>query len=274
MLNANEVTFPSALVTAFGRHRSLAWEMTKRDVLGRYRGASLGLIWSLVTPVAMLIVYTLAFGGVMKAKWPEAAGDATSFALILFAGLIVHAFFSEVFVRAPGLVLNNPNYVTKIIFPLEVLPWPLLFSALFHMAMNFAVLAVFLLLYNGYVYWTILLLPVVLLPFAIMMVGIAWGLSALSVYFRDVSQMTGPIAAAMLFLSSAIVPLDSVPESYRLVFELNPLTFIIDQAREVAIWGRFPDWTGLLSYSAVSLMVAFAGGLFFHKTRRGFADVL
>lgn len=266
---------PWAMGSAFFQFGSLTWEMTKRDVLGRYRGARLGMLWTLISPFLMLMVYTLAFGHIMKAKWPQIDGESTSsFALILFIGLIVHGFFSECFMRSPSLITSNPNYVKRIIFPVEILPWPMILSALFHAGMNLVVFAFFYFLVNGHVVATIALLPLVFLPLIVLMVGLSWALSSLAVYFRDVGQMTGPIATAMLFLSSAIMPLDAVPEAYRTVFALNPLTFIIDQARAVALWGQMPDWPGLGLYLVLALAFSYLAFIWFEVTRKGFADVL
>lgn len=263
-----------AILSAFTRHASLTWEMAKRDVLGRYRGASLGLFWSLLAPFLMLLVYTLAFGGILKARWPQVDGSTAGFALVLFVGLIVHGFFAECLVRSTQLVVGNVNYVKRIIFPLEILPWPMVLSALFHAAMNFVVFIAWHFAMFGPLPWTATLLPVVLLPLVVLALGVAWVLASLSVYFRDVSQITPPLATALLFLSSAIIPVESVPEDYRQLFELNPLTFIIDQTRAVLLWGVVPDWSGLARYLLASGIVAWLGCAWFQATRRGFADVL
>ncbi len=259
---------------AFTRHRSLTLELSKREVLGRYRGSSFGLLWSLISPFLMLVVYTVAFGYVLKSRWPHTSGSTTEYAMILFLGLIVHGLFAECLNRAPTLVVSNVNLVKRIIFPLEILPWPLIFSALFHAAMNVVVFAVLMLILQHHVPYTIVALPLVLLPLAVLIAGVCWFLSALGVYMRDIGQVTGVLTTAMLFLSSAIVPVEILPPDYRIVFHLNPLTFIIDQTREVAIWGHWPDVTGLAIYLGASLGVAWLGFLWFRKTRRGFADVL
>lgn len=260
--------------SALGRHRTLVWQLAKRDVLGRYRGSSLGVLWSLAGPLLMLLVYVLAFGSIMRARWPGAEESNSAFALIIFTGLIVHGFFSECLIRSPQLVASNTSYVKKIIFPIEILPWSMVFSALFHVGANMLILIVFFAIINGYVPWTVIFTPVVLLPFAILMIGMSWIVSALSVYFRDLNQIVSPLATAMLFLSSAIVPLDSVPGSFRFLFEMNPLTFIIDQLRSIMLWSAPPDSIGLAIYTCLSLAVFLLGFSFFQTVRRGFADVL
>lgn len=262
------------ILSVLGKHRSLTFELTQREVLGRYRGASFGLLWSLISPFLMLLVYTMAFGFIMKGRWPGSSGSTTDFALILFAGLTVHGFFAECFTRAPQLIVSNTGYVKRVVFPLDILVWSMTLSALFHLVMNMVVLLLLYLCVKGSIHPTAVLLPIVLLPLVILTAGIGWMTSALGVYLRDIGQIAGVIAAAMLFLSSAIIPVESVPASYRIVFELNPLTFIINQVREVVIWGRLPDWSGLAIYTLIACVVAVIGHRIFTKLRVGFADVL
>lgn len=267
----NSLFAPAASVI---RNRSLIIELSKREVLGRYRGASFGLFWSILSPFLMLCVYAFAFGSILNSRWPQPEGSANSFAIILFVGLIVHGFFAECFTRAPLLITNNVSYVKKVIFPLEILPWPMVVSALFHTFMNIVVLVILRLVVDHEFSLGIMLLPVVLLPLVVLMLGVGWFLAALGVYIRDISQVTGVLATALLFTSSAVVPANAIPEKYRFVFSANPLTFIIDQAREVALWGGVPDWSGLAVYTIVSAVFAFIGYTWFSATRRGFGDVL
>jgi len=258
----------------FLEHSSLLWEMTKRDVLGRYRGASFGLLWALLSPFLMLCVYTIAFSFVLKSKWPHAGDSKANFALILYVGLIVHGFFAECLLRAPHLVLGNPNFVKRVIFPLDVLPWSMILSATFHALVNMLVFVILHTIMAGPPPWTVVFFPLVLLPLIVLSTGLSWFLASLGVYLRDINQVTGVIATAMLFLSSAIVPIDALPERYHALFRLNPLTFIIDQARDVALWGFAPDWAGLGLYALLSLVVLYLGHAWFRATRTGFADVL
>lgn len=260
--------------SALLQHRSLSIELAKRDVLGRYRGASFGMLWSLISPFLMLMVYTFAFGSLMKSRWPQIEHGQASYSVILFVGLIVHGFFAECFNRAPSLVTGNPNFVKRVIFPLEILPWSTVSSALFNTFMNFIVFLALNLAMGGALTWTILLAPVVFAPLVILTLGVCWLLAAFGVYLRDISQVTGVVATVMLFLSSAMFPIKAIPEQYRILFELNPLTFIIDQMREVALWGNLPDWGGLLVYTLLSIVVFYLGFACFHFSRKGFADVL
>ncbi|RDY68987.1 ABC transporter permease [Lysobacter soli] len=256
------------------QHRSLTWELSRRDVLGRYRGASAGMAWSLISPLLMLGVYTLAFGYVLKSRWPGATGSTVDFALILFLGLLTHGLVAEVMTRSPMLIVGNSNLVKRIVFPLEVLPWTVVLATLFHLCANILVFVLLSALVRGTVPWTIVLLPLVLLPLVFLSVGLGWLLSSLGVYLRDIGQFMGVASTALLFLSSAIVPVSTLPANYQLLFHLNPLTFIIDQVRNVAYWGVLPDWRGLALYAAGSVLFSALALTVFRKLRRGFADVL
>lgn len=254
--------------------RSLTFELAKRDVLGRYRGASFGLLWSLFSPFLMLLIYSFAFGFIFKSKWPHVAGGDHPYAIILYLGLIVHGFFSECLNRAPTLVTGNANLVKRVVFPVEILPWPTVFSALFHAGMNILVFAVLRLALEHTLDLSMLWLPLVFAPLVLLTLGVCWAFAALGVYMRDISQVTGVLSTAMLFVSSAMIPVQALPESYQLLFEINPLTFIINQTRAVALAGHAPDFAGLGLYALGSLVVMYLGYTWFMLTRRGFADVL
>lgn len=261
-------------VSALLTQRALTFKLAKRDVLGRYRGASFGLTWSLISPFLMLCVYTFAFGSVLGGRWPRVESGHDSFAMIVFVGLIVHGLFAECFNRAPTLIVSNPNFVKRVIFPLEILPWPMLISALFHTSMNIVVFVLLRFVLDGQFSWTLVLLPFVLLPLVVLLLGLSWFLASLGVYLRDVSQVTGVVSTALLFLSSALIPVESVAGNYRWLFRLNPLTPIIDQARNVMLWNKMPDWIVLGQYLLLATVVAYLGYAWFSLTRRGFSDVL
>ena len=260
--------------SVFGRHWNLARELTHRDILGRYRGASFGLLWSLIGPLMILAIYSVAFGQIFKSRWQQASGDSAEFGIVLFLGIIVHGFFAECFSRAPQLMVENANYVKRVIFPLHILPWTIVLSALFHMAMN---MMVFILL-SAVVYEKfsplIFLVPIVVAPLVLLTVAASWIVASLGVYVRDIRQATPVIVTALFFLSSAIVPVDTLPEKYQYIFHLNPLTFFIDEVRDVALWNRWPDWQGLAAYGAAGLVVFYLAYFWFRATSRGFADVI
>lgn len=273
--HAAQPTSLAALARSFWRNRQLIAQMTRREVIGRYKGSFLGLAWSFLNPVLMLTVYTFVFSVAFKARWGEGADDSrTQFAVVLFVGMIVHGLFAEVLNRAPTLILSNVNYVKKVVFPLEVLPVVSLGAALFHCLISLCVLLGAFAVFNGYLHLSIVYAPVVFLPLVVFVLGLAWVLASLGVFMRDVGQTIGMVTMVMMFLSPVFYPITALPEAFRPWLMANPLTFIIEQAREVLIWGHRPDWSGLGLYLLVAIMVAWMGFAWFQKTRKGFADVL
>lgn len=264
-----------AAVSCVWRDRNLVWQLTLREILGRYRGSGLGVAWSFLNPVLMLAVYTFVFSVVFNAKWGRDLHETrVDFALILFVGMIVYAFVADCVNRAPTLILANVNYVKKVVFPLEVLPWVTMGSALFHTLISVLVLLAAFVLTHAYVNWTVVFLPLLLVPLVLLTMGITWFVASVGVFLRDVGQTTGIVTTIMLFLSPVFFPVSALPEEYRALLQVNPLTFMIEQARAVLVWGRLPDWQGLAVYFLFSLIVAWLGLFWFQKTRRGFADVL
>lgn len=272
--NLHTLISPMSLFQCIWMNRQLIAQMTRREVVGRYMGSIFGLAWSFFNPVFMLIVYTFVFSVVFKARWSSASQGNAEFALILFAGLIVHGFFSEVLSRAPNVILDNANYVKKVVFPLEVLPVVIMFSALFHASINIFVLAVAYFILNGNIPWTVVYMPAILLPFIFLTLGIAWLLSSLGVYVRDVRQTIGVVLTGMMFLSPVFYPVTAMPADFQFWIMINPLSFIIEQFRAVFIWGKTPDWNGLFVYIIISIFVLSLGYAWFQKTRNGFADVM
>jgi len=273
--HASQPTSLVALGKSLWRHRQLIVQMTRREVVGRYKGSAMGLAWSFFNPVLMLAVYTFVFSVVFKARWGIGGEESkTQFAVVLFVGMIVHGLFAEVLNRAPTLILSNVNYVKKIVFPLEILPVISMGAALFHSLISVGVLLAAFTVFNGYLHWTAVFTPLVLLPLIMLTLGLAWMLASLGVFLRDVGQTIGIITMVMLFLAPVFYPVTALPEEMRPWLMANPLTFIIEQAREVLIWGRLPNWIGLGLYTLVATAIAWAGYAWFQKTRKGFADVL
>jgi lipopolysaccharide transport system permease protein len=273
--HASQPTSLAALVSSLWRNRQLIVQMTRREVAGRYKGSVMGLAWSFFNPVFMLTVYTFVFSVVFKSRWGAGGEESKSqFAVVLFVGMIVHGLFAEVLNRAPSLILGNVNYVKKVVFPLEILPVISMGAALFHSFISLGVLLIAFALFNGYLHWTVALAPLVLLPLVILTLGLAWMLASLGVFLRDVGQTISIITTVLMFLTPIFYPIAALPEELRPWIMVNPLTFIVEQAREVLIWGRTPDWTGLGIYTLAATVVAWAGYAWFQKTRKGFADVL
>ncbi len=265
---------PSEMARSLWRNRNLIRSLVHREVVGRYRGSYMGILWSFFNPIFMLLVYTFVFSVVFKARWNSGSDSKTEFALVLFAGLLVFNLFSECFNRAPSLILSNVNYVKKVVFPLEVLPWIALGSALFHATISFSVWLTAYLIFVGIPPISILWLPLALLPLIFFIMGLSWALSAVGVYLRDISQLTGMATTTLLFVSPIFYPASALPVKYREILYLNPLTPTIEMVRDVLYWGKVPDLTLLGSYTLSAALIAWVGFVWFQKTRKGFADVI
>lgn len=264
-------SFPRAL----WQHRELWWKLSRREIQGRYRGSILGWGWSFITPLLMLAVYTFVFSEVFQARWSdvETSGSLT-FAINLFAGLIVFSVFAETADKSPSLILANSNLVTKVIFPLEILPAVSMAAAVFHAVTSLLVLFIFEMISQGSVPATTTWLPLVWLPLLSGCLGLGWALAALGVYLRDLQQFTGVTVNLLMFLSAVFYPLTALPPAWQPILKLNPLVMIIEQTRAVAVLGSQPSLTYLGWGCLVGLIVCELGFRAFQKARRGFADVI
>lgn len=265
---------PREMVCSLWRNRDLIKALVRREVVGRYRGSIMGMLWSFLNPLFMLGVYTFVFSVVFKARWNAGSDSKTEFALVLFAGLIVFNLFADCFNRAPSLISSNVNYVKKVIFPLEILPWVVMGSALFHALVSLGVWLFFYILVFGIPPASALLLPVVIVPVILFTMGLAWLLASLGVFLRDVTQVVGIATTMLMFLSPIFYPISALPAKYKPILFLNPLTLAIEQVRNVLIWGNVPDLLAFAVYLGLSALLAFLGFAWFQKTRKGFADVL
>jgi lipopolysaccharide transport system permease protein len=273
-MSFNHPTSPKAIFRSLLNHRGLIWELAKRDFVGRYKGSFMGMVWSLINPLFMLSVYTIVFSVVFKARWGTGDESKVSFAIVLFAGMIVHGLFAECLNRAPGLVLAQPNYVKKVVFPLEIFPWVALSSALLHFIVSFTLLLIFCIVSGIGLYATTLLIPLVIAPLLLMTLGLSWFFASLGVYLRDVSQIMGFATTVLLFLSPVFYKVSALPKNYQILLELNPLTLPIEQLRDVMLWGKGIDWISWGISLLISSAIFHIGFWWFQKTRKGFADVI
>ena len=265
---------PIVMVASFWRNRALIYALTKREITGRYRGSYFGILWSFINPIFMLLVYTIFFGRILQVKWGLGEDSNAQFGLILFAGLIMFNFFSESLNRAPTLILNNPNFVKKVVFPIEILPWVCVGTALFHLLISLIAWFLGYLFLVGVPQSTFLLALVIMIPPLFLIMGFSWLLASLGVYFRDISQLIGPLMTALMFLSPVFFSLSTLPENFRLLVSMSPITPAIVQFREVLFFGTTPTIFSFGIYLLISLVIAWLGFAWFQKTRKGFADVI
>lgn len=256
------------------RFRDLVWQMTEREARVRYRGSAGGLFWVAFHPLLMLTVYTLFFTEVFPMRWQGTAGGRGDFALVLFVGLLLHGLLAEVLTRASSLVVGNANFVKKVVFPLDMLPVVTIGSALFHLAIGLAIWLSFHLVMRGMPPLSALWLPLIVLPLALLALGLAWLLASLGVYLRDIAHIMPVVATILLFASPVFYPLDAIRPPLRALVLASPLTIPVEAARRVLIEGRAPDFPLLGWYTLVTAVVAYGGFVWFQGTRKGFADVV
>lgn len=249
-------------------------QLSITEIKSKYKGSALGFLWSVLTPLVMLIIYTFVFSTILNARWDIITTNKLEFAVILFCGIITFNLFSEVINNSTAILLRNVNYITKVVFPLGIFPFVLLISSLFNFSIGFILLVLANLFSLGVIHWTILLLPFVLLPIILITLGVSWFLSSLGVYFRDINYIVSLFLQGLMFLSPIFYPISIIPVEFRFVYYLNPFTSIIESIRNIVIWGKFPLWDQLLVWTIIGAVLCVLGYKWFDKTKGGFSDVL
>ncbi len=266
---------PFALARSLWHYRDLIRQFTRREIEGRYRGSFLGLFWSFVNPLVLLLIYTFVFGIVFQARWPQSRTNSLEeFALVIFCGITTFNVFSECVGRAPGIIVGVPNYVKKVVFPLEILPVSVLGSALFHSLVSLSILLIANLLVTGTLPWTIVLLPLVVLPLIFLSLGMAWFLASLGVFIRDIGYTITLALQVLFFLTPIFYAIELIPEPFRTAIRFNPLASIVENVRRVILWGTLPSWRGLAFWVLVTGTIMVLGYAWFMKTKKAFADVI
>lgn len=246
-----------------------------RQINQRYKGRSLGLLWSLMSPLLILLVYTFVFGTVLHSRFGVSKSETTlDYGLALFCGLNLFNFCAEVMSRSPRLILSQPNLVKKVVFPLEILPLVDVLDALVHCILAFVPLFIALIIVHGSVPWSFWSLPLFLLPTTLIALGLGLFLSAIGVFVRDIDNVVPPTITLLMFGSAIFYPLAFVPDWFRPWLSLNPLAILIESARKTLVWGVPPDLAALLLITLLGVAFAILGFLFFEKSRPAFADVI
>ncbi|WP_139491132.1 ABC transporter permease [Brevibacillus dissolubilis] len=266
---------PFHLFTSLYQHRYLLGQITKRDIQSKYRGSLLGSVWAFINPLVLLVIYTYVFSVIFQAKWGySTSSNHYEFALALFCGLISFNIFSETVNKSTGIILSNPNYVKKVVFPLEILPVSALLSSMFQAMINFLLLMIGMLFYFQEVHLTTLLFPILLIPLVLLTTGMALFLSSLGVYVRDIGQIVGVLVTILFYVTPIFYPASVVPEFFQEIMFANPLSTIIEAIRQAILWGNQPDWASWLQTTGITLLIFLFGYAWFKLTRKGFADVI
>ena len=256
------------------KHRHLVSLLIARNVEASFRGSLLGKAWTALVPLLRLAVYTTVLGFILKVKWPGHQNRPLDTALLYFVGLTFYDFFMEAINAAPGMMLDNVNFVKKVVFPLEILPVAALGAALVRLAVTGAILLIFFIVIRGAPPLATLAIPLVVAPFGLLVLGVVWFLSALGAYVRDLKQVMGVLALVMMYLSPIFFPLAMVPARARAFFYANPLAFPIESTRAALFAGQWPNWLALAAYAIIAWLFAAAGYRWFLRVKPGFADVV
>lgn len=266
---------PADIARSLANHRLILRQLVRRDILSRYRKSALGMLWALLTPLLTFVVYAYVFSAILKVRFPSRVPDMEyNYGIVLFSGLMLHFFITEVLTRSPVLVLENVNFVKKVVFPLEMLSLVTIGSAAVTLAFNFLVLLAAILVFNGALPWTVVFVPVVWIPFFAVVLGISWFFASLGVYLRDIGHVVGILSTVLLFGSPILFPPETLPEFLKTLIWLNPLSVPVHATRDLALWGVTPNLEHLAIYSAVAVVFLWCGAFWFQRTKRGFADVV
>jgi lipopolysaccharide transport system permease protein len=264
---------PWRMVRGLWQHRHLIRQLARREIAFRYRGTYLGTAWAVINPLLMLCIYTFVFSGIFKMTWGDHLTGPGGFALALLAGLIPFGVFAEIMTRSPVLVLSVPNYVKKVVFPLEVLPVVMVIQAIVHSLISVALLIIGARVLRGEFCWNMLAAPIAYLPLIFLCLAVSWFLASLGMYMRDLSQGISPLVLILNFLTPIFYPVKAVPEWAQIALKLNPLTTIVAGFRW-ALLGEPMVWSVWIAWVFASMMLALVGYTWFVKTKKGFADVL
>jgi len=265
---------PIRIVRSLWNHRDLITSFSKREVLLKYRGSFLGILWSFLNPLLMLLVYTFVFSEIFNAKWNTASDSKIEFAIIIFCGLITFSIFGDVVSRSPNLILGNTNYVKKVVFPLEILPVVALGSAIINSLISLFILVLCIGVFMNEIHWTLIFIPLVLSPLLLISLGLGWLLSSLGVYFRDITQVVTIAVQALMLLSPIMYPATMIPKDLLFIYYLNPIGYVVEDMRRIMIWGQLPEWNSLGIELLIGILVFYLGYIWFQKTKAGFSDVI
>ena len=256
-------------------HRELLWQFTLRNVELRHKGSHLGLVWSFLNPVLMLGLYVLVFGYIFGGKFGVLPNETrVDYALGIFLGLTLFHFVAEVLGISPSIIVGNPNFVKKVVFPLEILPAANVGGAVFHMLISLALVFLSLLIFGTNLSAGVLWLPVIILPLILLALGVAWIISALGVFLRDIGQVMQFLSMALMFSSAVFYSAQRIPAAAWVFMRFNPILLAIELARDAALWNRPLNSHHLAYLYAAGLAACWLGHLAFRRMKPAFADVI
>jgi lipopolysaccharide transport system permease protein len=267
---------PVQIIGHLWQHRNLIRLLSRRELQASYRGAMLGIGWTIIQPLMMLCVYTFVFAVIFKGRWGVGGADESrvTFALVLFLGLITFRIISEMMNSSAQLVVSNSAFVKKVLFPLEILPVVRLIRILIDVLISLLVLAAGVLIFRQPIHPGAWLLPVIWLPVIVLSLAVGYILAALGVFIRDVGQLAGILTTLLFFTSAIFYPIDVVPAPYQVLFRMNPIAVFVDFSRNAVFYGVMPDWIYYAVWLGAAVLMWMLGYSFFMASRRAFSDVV
>lgn len=256
------------------KHRDLLWQFTVRNVELRHKGSHLGLAWSFLNPLLMLGLYVLVFGYIFGGSFGRPGETRIDYGLGIFLGLTLFHFTSEVLLTAPGVIVSNPNFVKKVVFPLEILPAANVGAAFFHLLVALGLATLGVVVFGEGLSWSFLWLPVILLPLVLACLGLTWLFAALGVFLRDIGQLMQFLSLALMFASAVFYPIQKIPPGFWEVMRFNPLLLAIELARDAVLWRQPLNLMHLGYLYGFGLAACVVGHAVFRRLKPAFADVL
>ena len=255
-------------------HRGLLWQFTLRNVEVRHKGSHLGLIWSVLNPVLMLGLYVLVFGYIFGGRFGVRPQETpVDYALGIFLGLTLFHFVAEVLGVSPGIIVGNPNFVKKVVFPLEILPAANVGGAVFHLLISLSLVFLCLVVSGTSLSAGALWLPVIVFPLVLFGLGLAWLISALGVFLRDIGQVMQFLSTALMWASAVFFTAQKYPAAWTYL-RFNPLLLAIDLTRDAVLWARPLNFHHLGYLYLAGFAIFYFGHLAFRRMKPAFADVL
>jgi homopolymeric O-antigen transport system permease protein len=257
------------------RHRELVRQFTLREIHIRHKGSQLGILWTLINPLSMLVLYAFVFRLLLRSKFGIIPDESNyDYAIALFLSLSLFHVFAETLAWAPSLISANPNFVKKVVFPLEILPVAKIGDTAFHLSVSLVLVLIGSAFGNYHLSWSVLWLPVLLLPMLLLALGLAWGLASIGVFVRDVSQVIAFASTAAMFGSAVVYPVKLIPPGIYAFLRFNPILQLEDLARRVLLGHEPVNWPHLGYVYACAVVVLLTGHACFSLLRRSFAEVI
>lgn len=268
---------PMTLLSLTIKQRALIWQFTKRNIETRHKGNALGLLWLILNPLIQMCIYSFVFGVIFEARFNSNDESGLSYALGIFLSLTIYQFIAETLNSAPSIIVGNPNFVKKVVFPLEVLPIATVGAALYNLIISLILTLIGVLAFGGGFTFGMLFFPLIILPAIILALGMAWLISSLGVFFKDLQHAVGHISLIMMYASAIFYSKEMVVEKSPKIWELlrfNPIVHVIEQSRRAILWDATIQWNGIIYSYFIGTIVFFSGFIIFKKLRTEFADLI